>query len=302
MSTQDEVKQVTPQAQAEGGKGPILVIVLGVFVVAIALVLMMKGPDGPGAEGSAVAKEPEVTVAPKAEPKADAIAEPAAPAPKPVAPVVAPEQPEAKDSGKKAELEPLPLVLPDPAFAGTPKEVPKGINIDKKRLGKKRPPFMAPKGVKNVAYEKKVTSSDANPIIGDLDLVTDGDKEALDGSYVELTFGKQWVQIDLEQEYEISALVFWHRHTEAYIYRDVVVQVSNDPEFKKDVKTVFNNDNDDSSSFGKGDDYEYFESDEGELVDAKGVKARYVRMWSNGNTSDDQNHYTEVEVWALPGK
>ena len=35
-------------------------------------------------------------------------------------------------------------------------------------------------------------------------------------------------------------------------------------------------------------------------MDTKGVKGRYVRLWSKGNTSDDQNHYTEVEVWGLP--
>jgi len=25
-----------------------------------------------------------------------------------------------------------------------------------------------------------------------------------------------------------------------------------------------------------------------------------VRLYSNGNHIDDQNHYTEVEVWGLP--
>ena len=42
----------------------------------------------------------------------------------------------------------------------------------------------------------------------------------------------------------------------------------------------------------------YFENFEGRLLDAKGAKGRYVRLYSKGNSSDDQNHYTEVEVYG----
>ncbi len=50
---------------------------------------------------------------------------------------------------------------------------------------------------------------------------------------------------------------------------------------------------------GKGEDFEYFENYEGEVMGAKtGVKARYVRAWSNGSTADDANHYSEIEVFA----
>jgi len=34
----------------------------------------------------------------------------------------------------------------------------------------------------------------------------------------------------------------------------------------------------------------------------KPVKARYVRLYSNGNTSNDLNHYTEVEIKGRPAK
>jgi hypothetical protein len=34
------------------------------------------------------------------------------------------------------------------------------------------------------------------------------------------------------------------------------------------------------------------------LVDAKGAKGRYVRLHSQGNTSDEMNHYIEVEVYG----
>jgi hypothetical protein len=91
------------------------------------------------------------------------------------------------------------------------------------------------------------------------------------------------------------------------VYRDVIVQISDDPAFKKDVTTVFNNDQDNSAKLGAGKDYEYFEAAEGKLIDCKlttpgGVKGRYVRCWSQGSTADDQNHYTEIEVYAVPGK
>ena len=212
-----------------------------------------------------------------------------------------------------AEMEALPLDLPNPVFAGTPQNVPQGVNIDRARLGKRRPQYKAPANVKNVAAGKPVSSSDPFPIIGSLGLVTDGDKEAYSGRYVELAPGKQQVTIDLEDQYEIFAVVFWHRHQDPRVYRDVVVQISKDKDFENAV-TIYNNDNDNSlqKGFGVGENYEYFESDEGELAPAAQptgendltlsdyVVGRYVRLWSNGSTADDQNHYTEVEVWGRP--
>jgi hypothetical protein len=34
------------------------------------------------------------------------------------------------------------------------------------------------------------------------------------------------------------------------------------------------------------------------LIDAKGVKGRYVRLYSKGNTTNKLNHYIEVEVFG----
>ena len=64
--------------------------------------------------------------------------------------------------------------------------------------------------------------------------------------------GKQWVQIDLEQPADLSAVVVWHYHAEGRVYHSVVVQISDDPEFEKDVKTVFNNDFANAPGFGAG--------------------------------------------------
>ena len=193
--------------------------------------------------------------------------------------------------------------LPKPVFAGTPKNIPPGTTVQKP-TGKPRPPLTAPAGTTNVALNKKVTSSDNDPVVGKLDLVTDGQKEGTEGNFVELGPGIQWVQIDLEKPTTVYGVLLWHRHDDPRVYRDVIVQISDDPEFKKDVTTVFNNDQDNTSGMGAGKDYEYFEAAEGKLIDCKltnkdGVKGRYVRCYSKGSTADDQNHYTEVEVYGI---
>lgn len=203
-----------------------------------------------------------------------------------------------KKAQSKQKLVPIDIKLPKPMFIGTPQNM-KVANLEKP-LGKPRPPFLAPAGTKNVALHKPVTSSDEFPIIGEVEMVTDGDKEAVEGSYVELGPFKQYVTIDLKADYNIYAIVVWHFHKTARVYFDVVVQVSDDPNFIKDVKTVFNNDNDNSSGLGVGKDMNYVETAEGKLIDAKGVKGRYVRLYSRGNTNNDLNHYVEVEVYGKP--
>ena len=134
----------------------------------------------------------------------------------------------------------------------------------------------------------------------DSSYITDGDKEAADGSYVELGPFVQHVTIDLEAMYEIYAIVVWHYHMQAQVYFDVVVQFADDPDFIENVRTLFNNDIDNSAGLGVGEDMHYTETNEGKLIDAKGVKARYVRLYSQGNTSDDLNRYIEVEVYGRP--
>ena len=188
--------------------------------------------------------------------------------------------------------------LPKRMFVGTPQDT-RVPNLEKP-LGKARGPFFAPAGTKNVAAGKPVSSSDEEPIIGDIDMITDGDKEAADGSYVELGPFDQHVTVDLEAVHEIYAILAWHYHKQARVYFDVVVQVADDPDFISNVKTLFNNDIDNSLGLGVGKDMHYTETNEGKLFDAKGVKARYVRLYSKGNTSNDLNHYIEVEVFGRP--
>lgn len=195
---------------------------------------------------------------------------------------------------------PLKLSLPKPLFVGTPKTL-KVENLEPAST-KERAPFMVPEGVENLALKKEVTGSDTEPTIGELNLITNGDKEAADGSFVELGQGLQHVQIDLKQKAEIYAIVVWHYHQQARVYHDVIVRVADDPDFINNVQTVFNNDTDNSAKLGVGKDKAYIETYEGKLIDCKGAKGRYVRLYSKGNTANDMNHYIEVEVYGKPVK
>ena len=202
----------------------------------------------------------------------------------------------AQDPGKEV----LKITLPKPMFVGTPKNI-RTANLEM-ITGKPRGPFMVPVGTVLLSAGKPVAASDKEPVIGEVAFVTDGKKSGEDGYYVELGPMLQWVQIDLGKSQELLAVVAWHYHSQARVYRDVVVQVSDDKDFISSVTTVFNNDHDNTSGLGAGKDREYIETFDGKLFDPKGVKARYIRLYSGGNTSNDMNHYVEVEVYGLPAK
>jgi hypothetical protein len=191
--------------------------------------------------------------------------------------------------------EELKLKLPKPMFVGTPTNI-RSANLEV--TGKSRGPFYVPKGTTLLSVNKPVTSSDSAPVIGELDMITDGEKAGGDGFFVELGPMPQWVQVDLGAPHALHAILVWHYHSQARVYRDVIVQVSSDPAFKTGVTTVFNNDHDNSSKMGAGTDKEYIEVAEGKLFDPKGAKGRYVRFYSNGNTTNDLNHYVEIEVFG----
>ena len=138
--------------------------------------------------------------------------------------------------------------------------------------------------------------------MGELSPITDGKKEPLDDDAVEFKKGTHWVQVDLGQSFAIHAIVMWHDHRYVQAMHDVILQVSDDPEFKSGVTTLFNNDTDNSSGLGVGTDREYFEMQFGRVADGKGVKARYVRGYTKGSNQSALNCWQEIEVYALPAK
>jgi hypothetical protein len=211
------------------------------------------------------------------------------------------DEPKDKPTGAGGDMVPLILKLPDPAFKGTPKDIPLGPNIEP-MSDKPRPPMMVPAGLKNIAPGSKLTSSDKNATADTLAKLTDGDKEASEQSIIYLRKGSQWVQMDFGSPQEIFAIVIWHAHNSAKVYHDVIVQASDDPDFVNGVQFLFNNDYDNTSGLGAGTDREYFETREGKLINAKGIKARYLRFYCKGSTESALNEYTEIEVYGRPAK
>src|SRR5579862_130525 len=124
------------------------------------------------------------------------------------------------------KLEPAPIVLPHPGYEGTPPNFLNIPNMEKPNY-KERGPFLAPAGVTNIAKGKKVTSSEKEPVVGDLDMITDGDNTQIEGNNVELGKGVQWVVIDLAAVKEIYGILFWHYY-QPRVYFSVVVQTADD--------------------------------------------------------------------------
>ena len=207
-------------------------------------------------------------------------------------PTPAPPPSPAVISGPKITIKPE---MPKPLFAGTPlPDSNPPPNLDKS--GKPTLEVAVPEGVTLLSKGKEVKCSDPAPL-GELSLITDGDKQGDDGYFVDILPLKQWIQIDLGESKAIHLIWVWHFHKQAVIYKDVVVQISDDPEFKT-ATTVFNNDFDNSSEFGVGNDQSWVETNNGRPMPVNGVKGRYVRLYSNGRNIDDTNQYIEVEVYG----
>jgi len=199
------------------------------------------------------------------------------------------------------EKEALTLQFPAPTLKGTPEQLPTGPNIEA-NSDKAPAARLIAKGAKNVALGKPGSTS-ARPFSEtQADALTDGKKEAFDYDTIEMKKGTQWAQVDLGESYTIEAIAMWHDHRYIQVMHDVIVQVSDDPEFKTGVTTIFNNDTDNSSGLGVGTDREYFERHFGRVFDGKGAKGRYVRGYTNGSHLSALNCWQEIEVYAVPHK
>ncbi len=153
-----------------------------------------------------------------------------------------------------------------------------------------------PAKVSLISSQLKVTSSNPEPI-GELSLITDGDKRFDDGFYVDLLPGSQWIQLDLGASREIWLIWTWMFFKHPVIYRDVIIQISDDPEFKVS-RTVYNNDRTNRCGHGAGTEEPYVDTNNGHPVSVNGIQGRYVRLYSNGRNIDDTNQWTEVEIYG----
>jgi len=149
----------------------------------------------------------------------------------------------------------------------------------------------------NLAAGKLFTS----PVFKMLELITDGRKTTGYSGYSEdsPSNGLQYVQLDLGKACDINEFKLWHYFGDARKYRDVIVQISDDPTFATGVKTVFNNDTDNSAKLGTGTDLEYSETSAGLDIEFNTVNGRYLRFYSNGSSVNPYNHYVEIEVYGL---
>lgn len=191
----------------------------------------------------------------------------------------------------------LPIKFPRLAITEGPPELPPDLADAKEPPEHVALPWV-PGYIEQVALGKSVTCSAI--AYGQAKLVTDGQKEAEEDAALELTSKLQWVRIDLGRAYEIWDIAVWHFHREFVVVRDVIVQVSDDPNFVDKVTTLFNNDKDNSAKLGTGTDPHYWDTHLGRIIDGKRTKARYVRLYSRGSSyTDALNRYTEVEVWAV---
>ncbi len=148
----------------------------------------------------------------------------------------------------------------------------------------------------NLAAGKLFTSS----VFANLAYATDGSRStySIADDYPKAS-GLQYIQLDLGASYDLNEIDLWHYYGDMRKYKDVVVQVSNDPAFSAGVTTVFNNDADNSAGLGAGTDREYYETGSGLGVAFDAVNARYVRLYSNGSTMNSNNHYAEIEVYGV---
>jgi sugar phosphate isomerase/epimerase len=107
------------------------------------------------------------------------------------------------------KLAPLPIALPKPLFEGTPE--PPNVPDLEKPSGRMRPPFLAPAGATNFARGKAVSSSDDDPVLGTIEIITDGNKAGTDGAFVQLKEARAYADAD------IGLIATLHQHTDTCV-------------------------------------------------------------------------------------
>ena len=193
-------------------------------------------------------------------------------------------------------------LAPDAVTRATPGYT-KGIKPPHLRAEVKRKPFLVPEGVENLALYKDVSSSESQVVLGDLDQLTDGIKKSGEFEYVEFGTARPWVQIDLGAPRDIHAIAIWHFYKNATIYNDVIVRIADDEACTRNVRTLFNNDHDNSAGLGRGKDTAFYTRWWAELVDARDgsgrpARARYVRVYTATGMEGESVRFVEIDVYG----
>lgn len=131
-----------------------------------------------------------------------------------------------------------------------------------------------------------------------LSYVTDGIKSSSNYADSGTGTGLQYIQLDLGKAFDLSYIKLWHLVGYDRQYHDVIVKISNDPNFTTGVTTVYNNDTNNSAGMGTGTNSEYIETTAGLSIPFSTVSARYVRFYSNGSSVNNYNHYAEIELYS----
>ncbi len=147
----------------------------------------------------------------------------------------------------------------------------------------------------NLATGKSITSSKT---FTNISRITDGNLSTYNYADSSPNAGLQWVQIDLGSSQNVNNIKLWHYYASSRKYRDVIVQLSNDPTFKTGITTVYNNDTNNSAGLGIGTDSEYAETSSGKSISFNEINARYARFYSNGSNANKYNHYVEIEIYG----
>jgi hypothetical protein len=144
---------------------------------------------------------------------------------------------------------------------------------------------------RNVALRKPVTVSFPDGIThGRPELLTDG---KLDDHLGHGVAGRVWAQVDLGSMQEIAFIRLWNYFRDGRTYRGNRLAFSATGKFAGEETVVF-----DSSKEG-----EYPETADGRLFAFEPVRARYIRSWLNGNTSNAGSQWIELAAFGpLPAR
>lgn len=172
------------------------------------------------------------------------------------------------------------------------------------------PPVMVPAGSDvNIALGRPVRSLCGAPIIGSLDMITDGDFRPYCTNVVEIGPEHTWIEIDLGAEHVIHGLhIFRHSLRLTDAYRATVIEIDSTPmpdgatvrEGRRTGTILHNSDDLNALGFGRGRHLAYRETHHGRFFRVNGVRGRYVRIHSNGDNNDPLTRYHEVKVYGTP--